>query len=98
FTSIPFVVVEQPSSRRSARKASASRPIRLILEDDLPVVRAADAGGRSRQYLVLVNRVIDWVRHNVGDLLIAALTLGTVLELAFTSVDYKPAVIPVALV
>ena len=31
-----------------------------------------------------VNRYIDWCRRNVPDLLIAGLTLGTILELALT--------------
>lgn len=45
-----------------------------------------------------MNRYIEWARRNVPDLAIAALTLGTALELALTSVDYDKAIIPFALV
>jgi signal transduction histidine kinase len=44
-----------------------------------------------------VNRYIDWGRRNFPDLLIAGLMVGTVLELALTSVDYNNAIIPFAL-
>jgi signal transduction histidine kinase len=71
--------------------------LRLVLADDSPLVRAADAVGRGRQYLVTVNRFTGWARHNGPDLLIAGLTLGTAIELATTAVDYKPAIIPIVL-
>jgi signal transduction histidine kinase len=45
-----------------------------------------------------VNRYIEWAQKNFADLLIAGLTLGTILELALTQVDYNKAVIPLALV
>ena len=45
-----------------------------------------------------VNRYIEWAQKNFADLLIAGLTLGTILELALTQVDYNKAVIPFALV
>ena len=47
---------------------------------------------------MLVERYIDWGRSNFADLLIAALTVGTVVELAVTSVPYNKVVIPFALV
>src|SRR5262249_32600258 len=72
--------------------------IRLVLEDVSPLVRAADAIRRGREYLVLVNRYVEWGRRNSADLLIAGLTLGTVLELAITSVPYNKAIIPFAVV
>jgi signal transduction histidine kinase len=46
---------------------------------------------------VRVNRYIDWGRRNFPDLLIAGLLLGTILELAVTSVNYNKAIIPLAL-
>src|SRR5262249_4730481 len=66
----------------------------LILRDDLQVVLAADAVGRLRPYLVHMSRYIDWGRLHAPDLAIAALTVGTILELVFTSVDYNEAIIP----
>src|SRR5580765_2243652 len=93
--SVPFASLVQPSSARAGPIASAGSAIRLVLEDDSAVVRAADAPGRGREYLVLVHAepAIEWCRRNVADLLIAALTLGTILELALTSVDYNKAII-----
>ena len=44
-----------------------------------------------------MNRAVDWLRNKAGDLLIAALTVGTAFELALTSVDYDRLVIPFAL-
>ena len=88
----------QPSFRRPRVTASAASAIHLVLEDDSALLRAADAGRRGREYLVLVNRYVDWGRRNFADLLIAGLTVGTILELALTTVDYNKAVIPVALV
>ena len=44
------------------------------------------------------NQVFEWGRRNFPDLLIAGLTLGTILELALTSVPYSKAIIPFALV
>jgi len=44
------------------------------------------------------NRVIEWARRNFGDLMIAVLTIGTIVELAVTSVSYNKAIIPFALV
>ena len=52
---------------------------------------------RVAQYLVHMNRYMDWGRRNVPDLAIAALTIGTVLELALTTVHYNKAIIPFAL-
>jgi signal transduction histidine kinase len=52
---------------------------------------------RVAQYLVFVNRYIDWGRRHAPDLAIAALSVGTILELAFTSVNYNSAIIPFAL-
>jgi signal transduction histidine kinase len=102
FMSIPFSSSVQPSSTRAARIASAGSAIRLVLEDDSRVVRAADAPARGREYLVLVKARVDgyitWGQRHFPDLLIAALTVGTILELALTSVDYNKAVIPFALV
>jgi len=60
----------------------------------LQVVLAADAVGRLRPYLVHMSRYIDWGRLHAPDLAIAALTVGTILELVFTSVDYNEAIIP----
>src|SRR5262249_8495431 len=57
----------------------------------------ADATRRAREYLVPVERCIEWGRRNFPDLLIAALTLGTIIELAVTPVDYNRWVIPFAL-
>ena len=88
----------QPSSGRVPPIASAGSAIRLVLEDDSPVVRAADAVGRGSEYLVPVERYIEWGRRNIADLLIAALTIGTILELAITTVPYNKAIIPFALV
>jgi signal transduction histidine kinase len=51
---------------------------------------------RVAQYLVCVNRYFDWARRHVPDLAIVALTVGTILELVFTSVDYNKAIIPFA--
>jgi signal transduction histidine kinase len=96
--SIPFISSVQPSSASAGPIASAGSAIRLVLEDDSAVVRAADALRRGREYLVLVNRYIEWARGHFPDLLIAGLTLGTILELALTQVDYNKAVIPFALV
>jgi signal transduction histidine kinase len=45
-----------------------------------------------------VNRYIDWGRRNFPDVLIAGLTIGTILELALTSVPYNKWIIPFALV
>ena len=87
----------QPSSACAAGIASAASAIRLVLEDDSPLIRAADAHGRRREYFVPVNRYIEWARQNFADLLIAALTIGTIIELAVTSVDYNAAIIPFAL-
>jgi signal transduction histidine kinase len=84
----------QPSSRRRGAIASAPRAIRLVREDDSPLVRAADARTTGPQYLVPVNRYIDWGRRNFPDLLIAALTVGAIIELAVTSVDYNKAIVP----
>jgi signal transduction histidine kinase len=44
-----------------------------------------------------VNRYIEWGRHHAADVAIAGLTLGTILELAITSVPYDKAIIPFAL-
>ena len=44
-----------------------------------------------------MDRYIDWGRRNFPDLLIAALLVGTVIELSVTSVDYNNAIIPFAL-
>jgi signal transduction histidine kinase len=52
---------------------------------------------RVAQYLLCVNRYLDWGRRNAPDLAIAALTIGTVLELALTTVHYNKAIIPFAL-
>jgi signal transduction histidine kinase len=62
------------------------------------LVRAADAHGRGPQYRVLVDRYIDWARGHFPDLLIAGLTLGTIIELAVTQVPYNNAIIPFSLV
>jgi signal transduction histidine kinase len=43
---------------------------------------------------VLVEGYIDWGRRHFADLLIAGLTIGAILELALTSVDYSKASIP----
>ena len=42
---------------------------------------------RVAQYLVCVNRYLDWGRRHVPDLAIVALTVGTILELALPFVD-----------
>jgi signal transduction histidine kinase len=52
----------------------------------------------SGSTFVSVDRYIEWAQKNFPDLLIAGLTLGTILELALTQVDYNKAVIPFALV
>jgi signal transduction histidine kinase len=78
--------------------ASAASVIRLVLEEDSPFVRAADATSRGREYLVLVNRYIEWGRRNFADLLIAGLLLGTIIELAVTPIDYNRAAIPFVVV
>jgi signal transduction histidine kinase len=44
-----------------------------------------------------VDRYVEWCRRNFADLLIAGLTVGTILELALTSVHYNKAIIPFAL-
>jgi signal transduction histidine kinase len=44
-----------------------------------------------------MTRYLDWGRQHAPDLAIAGLTIGTILELAFTSVDYNKAIIPFAL-
>src|SRR5262249_39943894 len=62
------------------------------------LVRAADAPARGPEYLVPVDRYIDWGRRNFPDLVIAGLTVGTILELALTSVPYNKWIIPFALV
>jgi signal transduction histidine kinase len=100
FMSIPFASSEQPSCSCAAAAASAWSAIRLVPEEDSTLVRSADAPGRNREYLVLVHadRAIEWCRRNFSDLLIAGLTVGTIGELAFTSVDYPKAIIPFALV
>jgi signal transduction histidine kinase len=45
-----------------------------------------------------MNRYLDWGRRHAPDLAIGALTVGAVLELALTSVDYNKAIIPFVLV
>ena len=44
-----------------------------------------------------MNRYTDWARRHAPDLAIAALTVGTILELVLTSVNYNKAIIPFAL-
>jgi len=44
-----------------------------------------------------VRRLSNRLGLNWGDLVIAGLTVGTAVELAVTSVDYKPAIVPFAL-
>ncbi|HEX7311358.1 MAG TPA: histidine kinase [Gaiellaceae bacterium] len=44
-----------------------------------------------------MNRYIEWGRRNFPDVLITGLIVGTVIELAVTSVDYNKAIIPFAL-
>jgi signal transduction histidine kinase len=44
-----------------------------------------------------MTRYLDWSRRHALDLAITGLTLGTILELALTSVDYNKAIIPFAL-
>src|SRR3954447_12268844 len=98
FMSFPFASLEGSSFRRPPVTASAASAIHLVLEDDSALLRAADAVRRTREYLVLVERYIDWGRRNFPDLLIAGLTLGTIIELAVTQVAYNKAVIPAAVV
>jgi signal transduction histidine kinase len=95
--SIPFVSLMQSSSRRAAATSSAAGAIRLVLEEDSLLLRPADAHGRGREYFVAVNRYITWGQKHFPDLLIAALTVGSILELVFTPVDYNKWVIPAAL-
>ena len=94
----PLVVGLIPVQARKRRPASRRPESRfgVVLEDDFKVVRAADDVRRVPQYLVRVTRYIDWGRRHAPDLAIAALTLGTILELALTSVDYNKAIIPFA--
>jgi signal transduction histidine kinase len=94
----------QPSCGGSAVAASAASAIRLVLEDDSAFVRAADATGRGPEYFVPVNRYIEranryieWGQKHFPDLLIAVLTVGSMIEVATTSVDYSKAIIPFAL-
>ena len=51
----------------------------------------------GRQYLVCVRRPSNRFGLNWGDLVIAGLVIGTVVELLVTSVDYKPGLVPFAL-
>jgi signal transduction histidine kinase len=50
----------------------------------------------DRSTFVRMNRYIDWSRRHVPDLAIAALTVGTFLELGLTSVKYNNAIVPFA--
>jgi signal transduction histidine kinase len=43
-----------------------------------------------------MSRYLDWGRRHAADLAIAALTVGTILELALTSVNYNKTIIPFA--
>jgi signal transduction histidine kinase len=105
FMAIPFTSLMQPSCGGHAFASSAGGAIRVILEDDSPVVRAADAGSRGAEYVVPVeryieaaNRFIEWARRNFGNLAITVVSVGTMIELAVTSVPYSKACIPFALV
>ena len=60
------------------------------------VVLAADAFRRLPKYLVRMSRYLDWGRKHAPDLAIAALSIGTIVELALTTVNYNKAIIPFA--
>ena len=50
----------------------------------------------ARQYFVHVRRLYQRLRFNWGDLVVAGATAGAVVELAVTSIDYKPSLVPFA--
>jgi signal transduction histidine kinase len=93
FMSIPFAWLAQPSSLRAVAIASAASAIRLVLEDDSPLLRAADDtvrrvgyGGQVMEKLRAVWRL--WRRYWF-DLTIVAFTAIAACEVIFRWDDEK---------